>query len=428
MILLGIHTAGDHDGDVLLGHGGVGKNAGHFGQANESRRALGNLLEGVDDDLELVGLLHDTAEHHGDDRHGNGRHHTHDTAAFQESCHGVARFGRKIGFEHGERFLREVVAVLTVIEDGTERAGAGLEDQAEDDAGNNTEGDAGDRGNLHGNCHDNDDRRQEQHRADVKDTALGSIQRVGELDHAGHIRLAAVILHHAEDAEEDQGDGVGDAGGQDHGLDVGDNVRTGHGGSEVRRIGQRAHLIAEIGAGENRAGGHAGAHAETVADAHQRNAHRTHRTPGGTGGERGDGADQNAGNEENCGFEDLQAVVDHRRHDARVDPHADQDTDDDQDADRLQRFVDTVHHGLFNFIPLIAEMQCHDRGSHYADKHRYMRVNSELDDTDRERGDQNQQCQQGFPQLGHSLFLTHSVTNLSKFLGALFVWITMHIL
>lgn len=123
--------------------------------------ALGKLLEGVDDDLELVGLLHDTAEHHGDDRHGDGGHHTHDTAAFQQSCHGVARFGRKTGFEHGERFVGEVVAVLTIIEDGSERAGTGLEDEAQDDTGNNAEGDAGNRGNLQGNCHDNDDRRQE---------------------------------------------------------------------------------------------------------------------------------------------------------------------------------------------------------------------------------------------------------------------------
>ena len=91
----------------------------------------------------------------------------------------------------------------------------------------------------------------------------------GELDHAGHIRIAAVILHHTENAEEDQGDGVGDAGGQDHGLDVGDNVRTGHGGSEVRRIGQRAHLIAEVGAGEDGTGSHAGAHAKAEANAHQ---------------------------------------------------------------------------------------------------------------------------------------------------------------
>ena len=230
-----------------------------------------------------MGLLHDTAEHHGDDRHGDGGHHTHDTAALKQTRHGVARLRRQGCFEQGKRLIREVIAVLTVIEDGTERAGTGLEDEAQDDTGNNAEGNAGDRGNLQGNCHDNDDRRQEQHRADVEDTALRGVQRVGELDHAGHIRIAAVILHHTENAEEDQGDGVGDAGGQDHGLDVGDNVRTGHGGSEVRRIGQRAHLIAEVGAGEDGTGSHAGAHAKAEANAHQGNAHRAHRAPGRTG-------------------------------------------------------------------------------------------------------------------------------------------------
>ena len=285
VILLGIHTAGNHDGDVLLGHGGVGENAGHFGQANESRRTLGKSLESVDDDLELVSLLHDAAEHHGDNRHGDGGHHTHDTAAFEQSRHGVTRFRRQGGFEHGERFVGEVVAVLTIIEDGTKRAGLRLEDETQNGTDNNTEGDAGDRGNLQGNCHDNDDRRQEQHRVDVEDTALRSVQRVGELNHAGHICVAAVILHSTEDAKEYQGNAISNRSGQDHGLDVGDHVRTCHGGSKVRRIGQRAHLIAEVGAGENRTGGHAGAHAETEADTHQGNAHRTHRAPGGAGGE-----------------------------------------------------------------------------------------------------------------------------------------------
>ena len=59
---------------------------------------------------------------------------------------------------------------------------------------------------------------------------------------------------------------------------------------------------------------------------------------------------------------------------------------------------------FFNFIPLITEMQCHDCGSHYADKHGDVRVNTEDDDTDRECRDQDCQRQQGFPQFGHSFF------------------------
>ena len=42
-------------------------------------------------------------------------------------------------------------------------------------------------------------------------------------------------------------------------------------------------------------------------------------------------------------------------------------------------------------------MQCHDRGSHHADKHGYMRVDTKDDNTDRQSGDQKCQCQQGFP-------------------------------
>ena len=409
LVLLSVHTAGNDDGDVLLGHGGIGEHAGALGEEHETRGALRQLLEAVDDDLELVGILHNAAEHHGDDRHGDGEHHAHNTAALKEAGHGVAGLGREGGFEHGERFVAEVVAVHAVVKQGAHVA-LGLEDHAEDRAGDDAEGDAGDGGHLHGDRHDDDDRRQEQERVDGEH----GLQRAGELRHAAHIGVAAVILHGAENAEGNEGDAVGDAGGQDHALNVGHNVRACHSGGEVRGIGQRGHLVAEVGTGEDRAGGHAGVHAETEANAHEGDAHRTHRAPGGTGGQRGDGANENSRNEEDCGLENFQTVVDHRGDDAGIDPDADEDTDDDEDADRLEGLINAVHHCLFNGFPLVAEVERHHGSAEGADEHGNVRVNAVFDDTERQHGDQERHRQQGFPQLGHTrglhfLFFTHLI-------------------
>ena len=356
-----------------------------------------------------MGVLHNAAEHHGDDRHGDGGHHAEDTAAFKQTGHGVAGLGREGLLEHGEHFVAEVVAVHAEIKHGTHVA-LGLEDHAHDRAGNDAERDTRDGGHLHGNRHDNDDRGQEQRRVDIEH----GLERAGELRHAAHVGVAAVILHGAENTEADEGDDVGDAGGQDHGLHVGHNVRACHSGRKVRGIGQRGHLVAEVGAGEDRTGGHAGAHAETEANAHQGDAHRTHRAPGGTGGKRGDGADENRRNEEDRGLEDLQTVEDHCGNDTGVDPNADEDTDDDEDTDRLEGFINTVHHGLFDGLPLVAEVERHQRGAHNADEHGDMRVCFILDDAERQCADQDQHGDQSFPQLWHTrgpgfLFFTHLI-------------------
>lgn len=134
-VFLGIHTAGNDDGDVLLGHDGVGENAGALSEKHKACRSLRQLLEAVDDDLELVGVLHNAANIMAMSVMADGGHHAEDTAAFKQTGHGVAGLGREGLLEHGEHFVAEVVAVHAEIKHGTHVA-LGLEDHAHDRAGN----------------------------------------------------------------------------------------------------------------------------------------------------------------------------------------------------------------------------------------------------------------------------------------------------
>ena len=359
-----------------------------------------------------MGALHNAAEHHGDDGHGHGVHHAQNTAALQQLIHGLIGLRAQRGLEHGVHFFRELKAIHAILKQSAGVALAGLENQADDSAGKDAQGDAGDGGHLHSHCHNDDHRGQQQDGVDMEYAALGNIQSVGKFRHAAHIRVAAVVLGDAQHTEEDDADHIGDGRGQHHRLDVAHNISTSHGGSQVGGVGQGGHLIAEVGAGEDGAGGHAGVHAQAEADAHQGHAHGAHGTPGGTGGQGGDGADQQGGDEEDGGMHQLQAVVDHGGHHARVDPHADQDADDNQDTDGLKGLVDAVHHHLLNIFPLVAQIQGHDGCHTHAHKHGHMHVRTIDYDTNCQNCNQKHQGNQGFPYLWHSglsgfLCLTH---------------------
>ena len=235
-----------------------------------------------------------------------------------------------------------------------------------------------------------------------------------------------MILHSAQHTKDHQSDHIGDGGGDHHGLHVGDNVSTGHSGSQVRGVRQRRHLVAEIRTREDSAGSHSGAHAKTEADAHKGHTHGTHSTPGGTSGQGGDGADQHGGDEEDGGMDDLQAVVNHGGHHAGVDPHADEDTNDDQDTDGLEGLIDAVHHHLFNNIPLIAQIQGHQGCDAHAAEHRYMNRRLKDNDANCQQDNQSNQGDKGFQYFWHAAFsgficLAHRIaTNLS--------FITLHVL
>ncbi len=111
-------------------------------------------------------------------------------------------------------------------------------------------------------------------------------------------------------------------------------------------------------------------------------------------------------------MEDLQAVVHHGGHHAGVDPHADQDTDDDQDTAGLEGLIDAVHHGLLDLFPLVAQVHGHQGGGAHAHKHGHMGIDLIVHNTNCQDKNQNAQGNQCLPQLWHAagagfLFFTH---------------------
>ena len=298
--------------------------------------------------------------------------------------------------------IAEGEAVQTKVEQSTQVAGARLEHQTQDGAGKDAQGDAGNGGHLHGHCHDDDHGRQKQDGVYVEHTALRRIQGGGELGHAAHIGTAAMVLHGAEHTKSNQGNGVGDRSGDHHGLYMGHNFGTSHGGGQVGGIRQGGHLIAEVCAGQDGAGGHTGIHAKAKANAHQGHAHGAHGAPGGASSQRGDGADQDAGDEEDGGMHDLQAVVDHGGNDAGIDPHTDQNTHDDQDTNRLEGLIDAVHHHLLNAVPLVAQVQGHNSCHTDAQEHGDMDAGLKDHNADRQYTNQCAKGDTGLPYLRHS--------------------------
>ncbi|MPM97719.1 hypothetical protein SDC9_144896 [bioreactor metagenome] len=118
-------------------------------------------------------------------------------------------------------------------------------------------------------------------------------------------------------------------------------------------------------------------------------------------------------------MQDFQPVINHGGHNARVNPHADEDADDGQNDNGLQGLVNAVHHGFFDGFPLVAEIQRHQGGADYAYEHGHMGINAIDDDADCQHDHQEQHGQQGLPQFRHSglsylFFSTHRFTNLSS--------------
>ena len=202
---------------------------------------------------------------------------------FQQLNQGVIGLRTQGSFQNLLQLVREGETIQAEGEQGTQTATLRLENEAQDTAGKDTQGDAGDGGHLHGYGHDNDNGGQQQDGVDVEETALGCVQSIGKFSHAAHIGLAAVILHSAQHTKDHQSDHIGDGGGDHHGLHVSDNVSAGHSGGQVRGVRQRRHLVAEIRTGYNSACYQRKRSAHTCRNTHQGHADGSRRTPGGSG-------------------------------------------------------------------------------------------------------------------------------------------------
>ena len=432
--VLGVHTAADDDGNVLVGHGHVGEDAGALGNGNQTGGGLDDLLDLLDELAEHAGALHDAAVHHGDHDQGDGVAHVADTAAAEKLGDCIVDRGKDVlaveaGGEGEALFQRK--AVIAGVDQGAE-GGAVRKDDSQHRTGEQAHGQAGDRGDLQCNGNDDHQGRQHQQGVDVGEGLLDGVAKgvgnghIARADRAGvegaveaeQIRVGCQ-RHQREDR---QGDDIGNARGDQHELDVGHDVRAGHSRGQVRGIGQGGHLVAEVGAGNDRAGRDGGVDAQAVGDAQEGNAHGGRRAPGGAGRDGGDGADDHDSRQEEARAHDLQTVVNHRGNDACTHPDADHHADDQKDHDGLQRSADAVDHHLLKRGPLEADHQGRQDRHDCRQEERCMDVVDLFD----QQGNRNQrhgdeQNEHGLPELWlrlafsllfslfHFLFLSHEL-------------------
>ena len=197
----------------------------------------------------------------------------------------------------------------------------------------------------------------------------------------------------AEDGEADACQHDRRASGGDHRLDVVKEVCFRNGGSNVGRIGQRRHLIAEGRAGDDRARGERRVDAKAHADAHQRNANGARGGPGRARGHRRDDAGDHGREQEPAGVDELQAPENDHGNGAAGDPGAHQSADAVKDDQRGDEQLAAVQDRFFNvLVGAAGELEQEDRKAH-ADHH--CDVELLAGDEDRAAHGRDQKCHRG---------------------------------
>ena len=162
------------------------------------------------------------------------------------------------------------------------------------------------------------------------------------------------VAGRAEQPEAEDGDRERGHGGPERLAHVVVEVGAGGGAGEVGGVGERRGLVAEVGAGDDRAGGDRGIEAHLLRDAHQADADGAGDGPGAADRHRDHGADQAGGHVEVVGAEQLQPVVDHRDQRAAERPGPDQRADREQDEDRRQAGGDAGDGGVAQLLDRMA--------------------------------------------------------------------------
>ena len=216
-------------------------------------------------------------------------------------------------------------------------------DDGEDAAGERAEED-GDEGRP---AHDRE-RQHEGQRGEVDERRME-----GGLDARGCTR--AVELHRlAQAPEEQERHEERGPGGPERLAEVLVEVGPGGGAGEVGGAGERRELVAEIGAGDHRAGGDGGIEPHLAGHPHQADAEGAGDGPGAADRHGDHEADQAGGRVEVVGAEELQPVVDHGDQRAAERPGADQCSDRQQDEDRRQPGGDARDGGVAQVVDRVA--------------------------------------------------------------------------
>ena len=179
------------------------------------------------------------------------------------------------------------------------------------------------------------------------------------------MRAARMVERQPRDDENRQRDDERRDGRIQHVTDVRENRHPDGRRGKHRGIGQERELVAEISAGDDRARDPPFGETHGLPGAHQRHADRGDRRPRTAGHQRNARADDARGNQEERGVQDLQPVIDHRRHHAAHHPRPGYGADQQQDDDCRSRSPDVVDDRLFQDRPLAA---VNADGQHDADR------------------------------------------------------------
>ena len=383
-VSFGVHAARNDYGNVLLRHSHVGTEASGFRQRNQALRRLDALEELVDNDFELARLLHNAAKHHGDDGEGNGVHHIAETAG-REKIINCSDAG--VGLEAAVSDVQDVA-----------KAGA-LEDWREDSTQDDAHEDAGNSRHFFSDENDNREWWDQKYRRNGE----GCREAISHGADGGEVNIGTTIAH-AEDSEENEGNGVCNNRWFQHELDVGEDVRAGHGRREVGRVGKRRHLIAEVGAGDDRAGRDWRRDAKARGNAHKCYADGSCSAPARSGRQGSNGRYEERRNEEDLWREDAESVIDHGRNNAGKEPDANEDAYDREDDNGLKCLTDAVKHVLLDVIPFVSDPKCHQCRKRDANQHWDVRIRAVDRDPDSHGGDQQCKGGDGFVKIRHSCF------------------------
>ena len=131
-------------------------------------------------------------------------------------------------------------------------------------------------------------------------------------------------------------------------------------GCEVGGVAQGRDLVAEVRTCDNGTCGCGQGHTQSGCDTHQSHTHGCDGTPGGTGANGDDGADQEAGDQHPLGIDDLNAVVNQHGNGTGQHPGTDQCADNDQDQNGGHTLCGLLADAFHHFIPSSANTPCNE--------------------------------------------------------------------
>ena len=145
--------------------------------------------------------------------------------------------------------------------------------------------------------------------------------------------------------------------------------------SQVCGIGQRRHLIAEVGTCNTCTCSCRKGNAKGTCNSHECNTHGRNGTPGGTGNNGYHCLDQKCGNQHEFRVYDLYAVINHKRNGSGCHPCADHVTNANQDQDCRHAFCDLGADLIHHLVPGHTNAECNEcRDRCYHDQKRLCAV------------------------------------------------------